>query len=112
MRELKTKVATLEEELSRAKQEVQVLRKQNSTMDSEQHEQDKLMNQMQMRIAVLEQELKDKEQVLSKSSDLLDSEQDKKVGVTQFHLYYSPLTLPEQSVAISLIANCIAVEAT
>ena len=32
-----------------------------------------------MRVAVFEQEIKDKEQVLSKSSDLLGAEQDKKV---------------------------------
>ena len=34
-----------------------------------------------MRVAVLEQETKDKEQVLAKSSDLLGAEQDKKVSV-------------------------------
>ncbi|XP_046374795.2 spindle assembly abnormal protein 6 homolog [Haliotis rufescens] len=78
VRELKSKLSTLEEEHTRAKQDVQTLRKQNSSMDSDFHEQGKLVNQLQTRIAVLEQELKDKEQVLSKSSDLLGSEQEKK----------------------------------
>ncbi|XP_046549882.1 LOW QUALITY PROTEIN: spindle assembly abnormal protein 6 homolog [Haliotis rubra] len=78
VRELKSKLSTLEEEHTRAKQEVQTLRKQNASMDSDYHEQGKLVNQLQTRIAVMEQELKDKEQVLSKSSDLLGSEQEKK----------------------------------
>ena len=37
-----------------------------------------------MRVAVLEQETKDKEQVLAKSSDLLGAEQDKKVSLRIF----------------------------
>jgi len=47
--------------------------------DADYHEQDKIINQLRMRVAVLEQEIKDKEQVLTKSSDLLGAEQDKKV---------------------------------
>jgi spindle assembly abnormal protein 6 len=63
----------------RAKQELQSLRKQNTTLDSEYHEQEKLINQMRTKLAVLEQELKDKENLIAKSSDLLGSEQDQKV---------------------------------
>ena len=55
--------------------------------DGEYHEQDKMINQLRMRVAVLEQEIKDKEQVLSKSSDLLGAEQDKKV-CTYFMPWY------------------------
>ena len=39
----------------RAKQELQSLRKQNTTLDSEYHEQEKLINQMRTKLAVLEQ---------------------------------------------------------
>jgi len=63
----------------RAKQELQSLRKQNTTLDSEYHEQEKLINQMRTKLAVLEQEVKDKENLIAKSSDLLGSEQDQKV---------------------------------
>lgn len=47
--------------------------------DADYHEQEKIINQLRMRVAVLEQEIKDKEQVLTKSTDLLGAEQDKKV---------------------------------
>ena len=59
---------------------MQSLRKQNSSLDAEYHEQEKVINQLKMRVAVFEQEIKDKEQVLAKSTDLLGAEQDKKVG--------------------------------
>ena len=43
--------------------EVQTLRRQNSNLDSDRHERDKTLNHLRTRVAVLEQELKDKEQV-------------------------------------------------
>jgi spindle assembly abnormal protein 6 len=46
----------------------------------EYHEQEKLINQMRTKLAVLEQELKDKENLIAKSSDLLGSEQDQKLA--------------------------------
>ncbi|KAK3091357.1 hypothetical protein FSP39_019232 [Pinctada imbricata] len=78
IRELKSKLSSIEEEHLRAKQELQNLRKQNTSLDGEYHEQEKLINQYRTRIAVLEQEVKDKEQVIVKSTDLLGSEQEKK----------------------------------
>ncbi|XP_045158062.2 spindle assembly abnormal protein 6 homolog [Mercenaria mercenaria] len=78
IRDLKSKLSTLEEENTHLKQDVQSLRKQNSSLDADYHEQEKIINQLRMRVAVLEQEIKDKEQVLTKSSDLLGAEQDKK----------------------------------
>ena len=82
IRELKSKLSTLEEEHLRAKQELQNLRKQNTSLDGDYHEQEKVINQLRTRVAVLEQEVKDKEHVLLKSTDLLGSEQEKKVSVT------------------------------
>ncbi|XP_052774832.1 spindle assembly abnormal protein 6 homolog [Mya arenaria] len=78
IRDLKSKLATFEEENGHLKQDVQSLRKQNASLDGDYHEQEKVINQLRMRVAVLEQELKDKEQVLTKSSDLLGAEQDQK----------------------------------
>ncbi|KAH3730971.1 spindle assembly abnormal protein 6 homolog [Dreissena polymorpha] len=78
IRDLKSKLTTLEEESSHMKQDIQGLRKQNSSLDADYHGQEKVINQLRMRVAVLEQEIKDKEQVLSKSSDLLGAEQEKK----------------------------------
>lgn len=78
IRDLKSKLSTMEEENVHIKQDLQSLRKQNSSLDADYHEQEKIINQLRMRVAVLEQEIKDKEQVLTKSSDLLGAEQDKK----------------------------------
>lgn len=81
IRELKSKLSTLEEEHMRVKQELQGLRKQNSSLDGEYHEKEKLIHQLTTRVAVLEQEVKDKEIVINRSTDLLSSEQEKKVGL-------------------------------
>lgn len=43
--------------------ELQVTRRQNSNLDSDRHERDKTLNHLRTRVAVLEQELKDKELV-------------------------------------------------
>lgn len=58
--------------------------------DTDYHEQEKIINQLRMRVAVLEQEIKDKEQVLTKSSDLLGAEQEKKVC----HLFCMESNIP------------------
>jgi len=50
--------------------DVQNLRRQNNNLDSDRHERDKTLNHLRTRVAVLEQELKDKEQV-SKSDSFL-----------------------------------------
>ena len=43
--------------------ELQTIRRQNSNLDSDRHEKDKTLNHLRTRVAVLEQELKDKEMV-------------------------------------------------
>lgn len=83
IRELKSKLSTLEEEHMRVKQELQGLRKQNSSLDGEYHEKEKLIHQLTTRVAVLEQEVKDKEMVINKSTDLLSSEQERKVRLEE-----------------------------
>ncbi len=45
------------------KEELLKLRRENSTLDSNAHEQEKTLSQLRTRVAVLQQELQDKEQV-------------------------------------------------
>ncbi|XP_053323634.1 spindle assembly abnormal protein 6 homolog isoform X1 [Spea bombifrons] len=78
IRELKGKVAGMEEECHRTKQEVTSLRRENATLDSECHEKEKLINQLKTKTAVLEQEVKDKEQVVIRSVDACESAQEHK----------------------------------
>jgi len=80
-------LSTLEEENHRMKQELQSLRKSNSSLDSEYHEQERNVNQLKTRIAVLEQEVKDKEEVMGKTHDLLSTEKDQKVVVHSYTNY-------------------------
>ncbi|XP_029639150.1 spindle assembly abnormal protein 6 homolog [Octopus sinensis] len=103
-RELRSHLNSAEEQLQLGKIEIQNLRKQNVSMDAKLHEQEKLINQQGTRIAVLEQELKDKEQVLAKSSDLLGSEQDqKKRYEEEFELKHREISKLENKVkAISV----------
>lgn len=79
IREYKSRLSSLEEEYGRMKTELHALRKDNTSLDSARLEKDKYNNQLQTRVAVLEQELKDKAELLEKFNDLLSSEKDKKV---------------------------------
>ena len=76
---MKSKLSLTEEELHRAKTELSNLRKDNADLGGNYHEQDKLINQQKTRLAVLEQEVKDKDNLLSKTSDMLQTEQQQKV---------------------------------
>ncbi|ELU04624.1 hypothetical protein CAPTEDRAFT_198072 [Capitella teleta] len=78
LRELRAKLNTLEEEQERDRHELSSLRHQNSVMDSRLHEQDKLNNQLKLKLAVTEQEVKDKETVMQRTTDLLGTEQNYK----------------------------------
>lgn len=91
IRELNSKLGLLEDEHQRTVTEVQSLRKNNSGLDAEYHEKDKLVHQLKTRLAVLEQELKDKEELLQKTNDSVVTEKDQKVG----HNGEIPLFLPQ-----------------
>ncbi|KAH9499901.1 Spindle assembly abnormal protein 6 [Bulinus truncatus] len=78
IREYKGKCSALEEECAHLKADVHTLRKENSSSESGRLEKEKLTNQLLTRVAVVEQELKDKGELLDKSSDLLASEKDKR----------------------------------
>lgn len=51
------------QECASLRQELQQLRQDNSSLDAGAHEKEKTMTQLRTRVAVLEQELLDKEQV-------------------------------------------------
>lgn len=61
------------------KQQVTSLRRENSTLDTECHEKERLMNQLQTRVAVLEQEMKDKDQLILRTKEVLEATQQQKV---------------------------------
>lgn len=79
VRELKAKLSGVEDECQRAKQEVVSLRRENTTLDAECHEKEKFINQLQTRVAVLEQEIKDKDQLVIRTKEVLDATQEQKV---------------------------------
>ncbi|XP_077602171.1 spindle assembly abnormal protein 6 homolog isoform X2 [Crocuta crocuta] len=83
IRELKTKLSAVEEELQRAKQEVLSLRRENSTLDAECHEKEKHINQLQTKVAVLEQEIKDKDQLVLRTKEAFDTIQEQKVALEE-----------------------------
>ncbi|XP_031231128.1 spindle assembly abnormal protein 6 homolog isoform X2 [Mastomys coucha] len=83
VRELKAKLAGVEEELQRAKQEVVSLRRENCTLDTECHEKEKHINQLQTKVAVLEQEIKDKDQLVLRTKEAFDTIQEQKVALEE-----------------------------
>ncbi|XP_054645767.1 spindle assembly abnormal protein 6 homolog isoform X2 [Dunckerocampus dactyliophorus] len=70
IRDLKTKLAGVEEECQRSKQQVVSLRRDNSSLDTALHEKERLSNQLQIRVAVLEQEVKDKDQLMNHTREV------------------------------------------
>jgi len=53
-----------------AKQELHKLRRENGSLDTERHEHSKTVSQLQTKVAVLEQELRDKEQVADQNINI------------------------------------------
>jgi len=78
LQELRVKNSTLADELGSVKAELASTRKQNSSMDSELHGSEKLLNQLRTRVAVVEQELKDKMEAINRQQETLNSEQEKR----------------------------------
>ena len=58
-----TKYLHLFQECTSNREEIKKLRRDNSTLEADNHEKEKAINQLKTRVAVLEQELHDKEQV-------------------------------------------------
>ncbi|XP_051551431.1 spindle assembly abnormal protein 6 homolog [Myxocyprinus asiaticus] len=81
IRDLKAKLASLEEESQRSKQQILSLRRENSTLDTECHDKERLINQLQTRVAVLEQEIKDKDQLVLRTKEVLEATKQQKNSV-------------------------------
>lgn len=78
-RELGAKLSGVEEELQRATQEVLSLWRENSTLDAEYREKEKPIYQLQTEVVVLEQESKDKDQLVLRTREAFDTIQERKV---------------------------------
>ncbi|TNN61747.1 Spindle assembly abnormal protein 6 [Liparis tanakae] len=80
IRDLKIKLVGAEEECQRSKQQILSFRRENSSLDTEVHDKERLVSQLQMRVAVLEQEIKDKEQLMHRSKEVLEATQQQKAN--------------------------------
>lgn len=83
------------QECQHLKQQVLSLRRENSTLDTEVHEKERVVSQLQVRVAVLEQEVKDKEMVMYRTKEVLEATQQQKVGAS------SSLVLPQSCLWVS-----------
>ncbi|KAM4547631.1 spindle assembly abnormal protein 6 homolog isoform 2-T2 [Odontesthes bonariensis] len=83
IRDLKIKLVGSEEECQRLKQQVLSLRRENSTLDTEVHEKERLVSQLQMRAAVLDQENKDKDLLMHRTKEMLEATQQRKESVEE-----------------------------
>uniref|UniRef100_A0A3Q1FWH5 Spindle assembly abnormal protein 6 homolog n=1 Tax=Acanthochromis polyacanthus TaxID=80966 RepID=A0A3Q1FWH5_9TELE len=83
IRDLKIKLVGAEEECQRLKQQVLSLRRENSTLDTEVHEKERLVSQLQMRVAVVEQEIKDKDQLMHSTKEMLEATQEQRKSVEE-----------------------------
>ncbi|XP_029356524.1 spindle assembly abnormal protein 6 homolog [Echeneis naucrates] len=83
IRDLKMKLVAAEEDCQHSKQQVVSLRRENSTLDTEVHEKERLVSQLQMRVAVLEQEIKDKDQLMRHTKEALEATQQQKESVEE-----------------------------
>lgn len=68
----------LEKELSVAQRDLNLLKKQNSKLDTDYHEKDDTVNSLRTKVAVLEQELKDKTVLIGKHTEMLKTAKEQK----------------------------------
>ncbi|KZC14894.1 PREDICTED: spindle assembly abnormal protein 6 homolog [Dufourea novaeangliae] len=68
----------LERELNVTQRDLSSLKKQNSKLDTDYHEKDKTVNSLKTKVAVLEQELKDKTILISKHTEMLKTGKEQK----------------------------------
>lgn len=68
----------LEKELNIAERDLVLLKKQNSKLDIDYHDKDKTVNSLRTKVAVLEQELKDKTVIINKHLEMLKSGKEQK----------------------------------
>uniref|UniRef100_A0AAV2KWT3 Spindle assembly abnormal protein 6 homolog n=1 Tax=Knipowitschia caucasica TaxID=637954 RepID=A0AAV2KWT3_KNICA len=81
VRDLRLKLVAAEEESQRSSQQLQSLRRDYSSLDSQLHEKQRVLSQLQLRAAVLQQEIKDKDLLMSRTKDVLEATQQQKVSI-------------------------------
>jgi spindle assembly abnormal protein 6 len=79
---LRAKLKGTEEELDGIRQEIQTVRKDNSSLDAQHHQMTKTLNQLETKAAVLEQEVKNKDLMIDKTNKLLELEREQKSSVS------------------------------
>ncbi|XP_046445100.1 spindle assembly abnormal protein 6 homolog [Daphnia pulex] len=77
-----SRLVKAEEECNRLQQELTSARRRGASLDADFHSKERTVNQLRTKVAVLEQELKDKDILLAKQQDLLTSAQEQKVRLT------------------------------
>ncbi|XP_008553655.1 spindle assembly abnormal protein 6 homolog isoform X1 [Microplitis demolitor] len=77
-KEQSKQLQNLERELNLAQRDLNQLKKQNSKLDVDYHEKDKYVNDLKTRVAVMEQELKDKAILISKHMEMLKTSKEQK----------------------------------
>ncbi|XP_053985082.1 spindle assembly abnormal protein 6 homolog [Hylaeus volcanicus] len=71
-------IQNVEKELNIAQRDLNLLKKQNSKLDTDYHEKEKTVNSLKTKVAVLEQELKDKGILTSKHTEMLKTAKEQK----------------------------------
>ncbi|GAQ88756.1 ER-Golgi vesicle-tethering protein/Myosin class II heavy chain [Klebsormidium nitens] len=81
--ELNGKLNAVDDDLQQMQKECEKLRADNKALDGEKHEAEKVLNRHLIRLSALEQQVHDKEELLSKVSQQLESEQSHRAAVEQ-----------------------------
>ncbi|KAM9324789.1 spindle assembly abnormal protein 6 homolog [Gastrophryne carolinensis] len=81
LRELRAKFQGLEEDFQRSQQKVASLGRENTALDAECHDKEKEIHRLHTRLAVLEQELKDKDQIVQGNNEALSATQQQKLAL-------------------------------
>ena len=79
--ELSSKLQTLNEEYQQAKDEIVKYRKTNTTLENDIHQYEKTVNHLRTKIALVEQEVKSKQEVIQQTNDRIAIEQESRVSL-------------------------------
>ena len=77
--ELSSKLKILSEEHQQTKEEMVKSRKTNTTLENDIHQYEKTVNHLRTKIALVEQEVKSKQEAMQQTNDRIAIEQDSKV---------------------------------
>uniref|UniRef100_A0A672J3C8 Spindle assembly abnormal protein 6 homolog n=1 Tax=Salarias fasciatus TaxID=181472 RepID=A0A672J3C8_SALFA len=83
LRDLQTKLQHADQESQRWKQQCQAARRENGQLDSELQQQQSLVVRLQTRVAVLEQESRDQQQLMKRTHDVLEATQQQKESMKE-----------------------------